>query len=449
MEQVQVWLGAFAALWTTPFYYAALLLVAVLLYRQTAIERKLFAVKLHAWWDELWRALLWGALAGLAASAVFLFAGAALTLPGLILLWSAALLLSILRIRFMCFAYAAGVIGLLQAALSWTDAAALPELSAVLVREIQAVHLPSLFLLVGVLHLAEAVLVRFTAARLATPLFFDGKRGKAVGGYRIQAVWPVPLLLLAPLGAALGGAQEALPWPTLFGTGGGSAGWTAIAFPVLIGYRSLSLAQGPWAKVKSGFWSLAGYGVIVAGAGIALFYVPLWWTAAIVSLLCFGLHELLLWLDRRQETSQPPYFVHDVRGLKVLAVIPGSPAQALGIQPGYIVRKVNGIPVRDRAELHAAMRMNAAFVKLEVLDREGENRFMQRALYANEHHQLGIVLCPDDRTMFVAENVEGGLFSFLRARRSSGGGLGADASHPRLALMPPKDGSGPDNTASM
>src|SRR5690606_7166997 len=96
-------------------------------------------------------------------SAVFLFVGAELSMAALIMLWTVAILLSCFRIRFLCFAYSAGVLGLAQAALTWTDPVLLPELPALLVSEIQAVHLPSLFVLVGVLHVAEALLVRLGA----------------------------------------------------------------------------------------------------------------------------------------------------------------------------------------------------------------------------------------------------------------------------------------------
>lgn len=451
MDTLYAWLQAFAGLWTAPFYYAALLFVLLRVRRQTSIERKLFAVKLHSWWSEWWRIALWGAVAGVGASIVFLFLGAAVTLPALSMLWIIALLLAAARVRFLCFAYAAGVLGLAQAALSGMDAAALPSFAGYVVGEVQAIHLPSLFALVGVLHLAEAALVRAQAARLATPLFFEGKRGKPVGGYQLQGYWPVPLLLLVPFGFAAGGVEAALPWPTLFdgaGAGAGlSAGWAALAFPVLIGFHSVSLAQGAREKARGSALRLAGYGLAVTAAAIVLHFVPVWWMAATVSLLCFGLHELLVALDRREEAVRAPYFVHDGRGLKVLAVVPGSPAAELGIEPGHVLRKVNGAAVRDRAQLHAAMRQNAAFMKLEVLNLDGESRFLQRAMYANEHHQLGIVLCPDERTMYVASFREGGLFSMLRSKRSAGVGWSAAeaaAGREPLALPAPSTASAPE-----
>ncbi len=440
MDVLYEWLRAFGTLWTSPFYYAALLYVALQARKQTAIERKLFSVKLHSWWGEWIRLLLWGAVVGVSVSIVFLFFGATLTVPTLLILWVLAALLSIARVRYFCFAYAAGVLGLLQVAVRWVNGHALPEGIAMLAGEIQAVHLPSVLALVGVLHLAEAALVYKSAGRLATPLFFEGKRGKTVGGYQLQGFWPVPMLLLTPM-AAGAGLDGALPWPTLFGGDSAAAGWGALAFPVLVGFHSLSLTRLPESKARISAFRLAGYGLAVTGLALCVHIVPTWWAAGLAALLCFGLHEIIVALDRRGEALAAPYFVHDGRGLKVLAVVPGSPAAELGIEPGHVLRKVNGIPVRDRAGLHAAMRMNAAFMKLEVLNHAGESRFLQRAVYANEHHQLGIVLCPDEHALYVVAFEEGGLFSFLRSRRSSSGGMTGSDGGERLALPAPSSSS--------
>jgi hypothetical protein len=254
------------------------------------------------------------------------------------------------------------------------------------------------------------------------------------------------MLLLTPL-AAGAGIDGALPWPTLFG-GETAAGWGALAFPVLVGFHSLALTRLPESKARTSAFRLAAYGLTVAALGVCVYFVPTWWAAGLAALLCFGLHELIVVLDRRGEVMTAPYFVHDARGLKILAVVPGSPAAELGIEPGHVLRKVNGIPVRDRAELHAAMRMNAAFMKLEVLNHAGESRFLQRAVYANEHHQLGIVLCPDEHALYVVAFEEGGLFSFLRSRRSTSGGMaGNGGGGERLALPAPS--SDPSSTIRM
>src|SRR4029079_19150000 len=113
------------------------------------------------------------------------------------------------------------------------------------------------------------------------------------------------------------------------------------------------------------------------------------------------------------------YYVHDERGLRVLAVIPGTPAEAMGIAAGEILHKVNGQSVRTKDELYAALHIDSAFCKLEVLNHEGQIKFVQRARYAGEHHQLGVVLSPDDKADRYAVASPASLFDLFRQSRAA------------------------------
>jgi hypothetical protein len=63
---------------------------------------------------------------------------------------------------------------------------------------------------------------------------------------------------------------------------------------------------------------------------------------------------------------------------------------------------VNGAAVRTKEELHAALGLQSAFCKLEVVNRDGHIKFLQRARYAGEHYQLGLILAPDEEIEYVA-----------------------------------------------
>jgi hypothetical protein len=55
-------------------------------------------------------------------------------------------------------------------------------------------------------------------------------------------------------------------------------------------------------------------------------------------------------------------------GLLVVQVLPGSTAADLGIEPGDIIRGVNGIPVRSITELHTLIRRAGWLAQLDVID---------------------------------------------------------------------------------
>lgn len=406
----------FGQMLAQPFYYLGIVAVILLYRRQIVMERKLFHVRLHSLWSETWRAVLFGAAAGLAASAVMIFVGAAVSPESIYLLWGMMLLLSIARYRFLCLSYAVGVVGLLHAMFAFFPAVGDIAGLSWLARAVEPISLPSLLAAAGVLHLIEALLVRRQAARTATPLFYVGKRGKLVGGYHIQGFWPVPLLLLVPVG----GAGLALPWPTLLGDALAQSAWMFVPFPVVLGFADKTVTRLPQAKTRWSSNLLLIYALIV----LVLAWISSFWPILIgaAALLTALLHEAMIWLGARVESQRSPRFVHDERGLTVLAVVPHSPAAEMGLLAGEVIRKVNGVPVREKEELYQALQLNSAFCKLEVINLDGQSRFAQRALFAGDHHQLGVVLAPDEQAAHFAQRRSGGLFGYLAARRS---GLGS------------------------
>src|SRR5690606_4560384 len=108
-----------------------------------------------------------------------------------------------------------------------------------------------------------------------------------------------------------------------------------------------------------------------------------------------------------------PRFIHDERGLMVIGVLPRSAASEMGIQAGEIIQRVNGMKVLSKEDLHRALQIQSAFCKLEVLDVSGQIRFVQRAIYSGDHHQLGLILAPDEQAMYVAKDSEPSLLSYI------------------------------------
>jgi hypothetical protein len=99
----------------------------------------------------------------------------------------------------------------------------------------------------------------------------------------------------------------------------------------------------------------------------------------------------------------------------------------MGLEAGEVILKVNGAPVNTRIELHQALSLNPAYCKLEVLNLEGQSKFVGRALFTGDHHLLGVVLCPDDSVRYYVSSEESSLIGLWkrswkgsRARTHSG-----------------------------
>ncbi|MGO4547446.1 PDZ domain-containing protein [Paenibacillus sp. 2TAB23] len=398
-----------------PFYYIAVLFIILQFTRQIRMERQLFAVKLHNWPSLVLKALLAGLVIGLAVSIAGAFVGLTLTGTAVIWLWAVAAILMLIRIRYLCFAYSAGFITLLQWVVGFTALAERTDWLGSMAVSLASIDAAGLLVLVALLHLAEAILVRWQGDRLATPLFLEGKRGKLVGGYMLQGFWPVPLLMLVPANIS-GASTAALPWTPLFGADW-SQGWSIIALPMIIGFTEMTRSLLPREKAKHAARGLLLYSICLAGAALIAWWQPILLPiAAGASLL---MHEAIIWRSRVKEAAQSPLYVHDSRGLRILGIVPGTPAAAMGLATGEILHKVNGVRVKTKEDLYEALVQNSAFCKLEVLNLDGEIKFAQRARFAGEHHQLGVILAPDEQANYYASAGPASLVELLRSYHAS------------------------------
>ncbi|MEK3885182.1 PDZ domain-containing protein [Paenibacillus sp. PL2-23] len=397
-----------------PFYYISVLFIILQYSRQIRMERQLFAVKLHDWLPLTLRAVLTGLLVGTAVSLAGVFLGAMVTPSAVLWLWGVAMLLMLIRIRYLCFAYSAGILSLLQWMLGWTLLDERSDWMGSAAASLLEIDAAGLLLLVALLHIAEALLVRWQGDRLSMPLFVEGKRGKLIGGYMLQGFWPVPLFLLVP---AVGGASSGttLPWTPLFGADW-SQGWTFVALPMMIGFTEMTRTSLPKRKAKHAANSLLAYSVLLAGCALAAWLVPM--LLPLAALVAIVLHEAIAWRSRLAEQSAKPLYVHDSRGLRILGIVPRTPAAAMGLLPGEVLHKVNGVRVSTKEELYDALALNSAFCRLEVFNNEGELKFAGRARYAGEHHQLGVILAPDEQANYYAADGAATLLELLRNRRA-------------------------------
>lgn len=398
LNLLSAWGEAVLRLLINPLYYIGIIVILLQYRRQIRLERKLFHSRFHYLGSVAWRLVVWGVLAGLGISVVMAFLGAALTLEAVLLLWAVSAVLILFRLRFLCMAYAAGSLGVVQALLGFFPQGEGTSAMGWLYDWMDRVDVPGLLALAGVLHVAEALLIRYQGSLTASPLFFESKRGRVMGGFQIYGFWPLAMFLIVP---AQGGGGFTLPWEPLFGSGLAASGWTVLAVPAVLGFTERTWSRLPKEKARRTSGLLFVYALAVVGLALLAHWAePLLLAAA---LLTIALHEGLVWLASWEEEKRSPLFVHDSGGLKVLAVLPGSPAAGLGVETGEIIDKVNGIRVRTKDELHQALQANPAYCKLELLNLEGQLRFVGRAMFAGDHHQLGILLCPDEDARYVVE----------------------------------------------
>lgn len=357
-----------------PWAYLALAIFVLVQYRRVqAVERSAFGVKVTRAVRDWGISLLIGLGAGLCTTAALSLLDAHIVFADVICLWVIAIVLSLFTIRFTCVSYGAGLLVLAQgiALLVVSQGGRLGYFTFLL-----SLHASSLLLLAAVLHVVEGALIYLTGFLNASPLFVQSRRGQIVGAFLLQKLWLVPTVLSVTPGFA-------------------------IPFPVLIGYSGLATSSVPRQMTRSAGFLTAVYGVCMVGLAILAMHFGHYYT--IVALLLIGLHEGLYHWVKSQEEEAPPLFVRPFRGVRVLACIPGSPADKMKLVPGETITKVSGISVNSPYDVHFAIDQNPAYVKIEVADDKGEIRFVGTPLYESDPHQLGVILVPDERAREYAQ----------------------------------------------
>ncbi|MDN4620667.1 serine protease [Paenibacillus sp. PsM32] len=384
--------GALGALLTQPFYY--IFLIGVLLHyrRQGILERKLFNIRIYVYAGRVLRTVITGIIVGLLVSIVMAFIGIHIQTEVIWCIGTILILLSVFRLRYAHITMALAVLTIIYMVLlslpSWQPIGFIGQV----IESIRNVDLPGLLAISVLLQLIEAVLFRMQATRFSSPVVIEGKRGKPVGAYAIEAFWSIPLWLFIPSTGGL-----VLPWTPLHGAESWINGVSLTALPVMIGCSILTQTHLPQVKVNAiAKRLLQSSFIMIVLAALALWWAPIAIPALVIAVI---LREWIMYVSRREESQQSPLFIRGLRGLKILDVIPASPAAELGITAGESVYKVNGQLIQDPQSLHAALRINPAFCKLEILNIQGESKFLQRAIYAGDHHQLGMIFAPDDQAV--------------------------------------------------
>lgn len=379
-----------------PFLYVFVILVWMHYNRQILFERRLFHRRINQSGEQLLHSLVQGVWAGILTTVFMMVFGVVVQPFDVWVMLGLCFLLSLFHIQYLCFAYAGGLYALLASlAQLWPDGGKLPILEWIWTPFLQ-VNIPSIIGMIGVFHVVEAILVGRNRGRGSSPIYMNGKRGRLVGAYQLQKFWLLPVLTVIPVSEGL-----AMPswWPFLLA--GAGTTFTFMVFPAIVGYADLAMTSLPEAKAHRSARSLLFYSLLLMGFAFVAKIGP--GMGILGGLFALFGHEALIQFSRWKEANQPPIFVQLGQGAVVLAVLPDTPAEKLGIQKGDVILKVNGVEISNSEELYPALQVNSAFCKMEVRNVEGHIKYLQRAVYQGEHHQMGLILAPDEQTPYYVD----------------------------------------------
>ncbi len=364
-----------------PVFWVVVLLIGLQYRRMNGTRESIYRAPLKvSIWTDVSTVILMGLLGGLLGSLLMVFIGVTLTGTGLIYIWPLALLLMLIDARFICFAYAGGLLALSGLLFGFPQ-----------------VNVSQVLALVAVLHMVESMLIFFSGHLGAVPAFFRDRAGRVVGGFTLQKFWPIPITALAIMAGVNipPGSVDMPDWWPLISPGVENAGniaYTLMPVVAALGYGDMAIARSPRQKgrISAGYLALYSLLLLIL-AVLADRSLLLGVLAALFSPLG---HETVIHIGRRLEIQGDPIHVPRTGGLAVLDVVPESPAWQAGLRSGDLLVQVNGVPVRSRADLAAMLSDVDPPLQLDCVNRQGR-RFRRELPPHNNNDPLGILLVPE------------------------------------------------------
>jgi hypothetical protein len=371
-----------------PVFYYLVFLTGILGVLRVKRERKNFHIRAQDAWFEMRQLLPVGLSVGLVLSIIVVGSGIAVPAAFILLtvvftfIWSATT-----RVRLLSPAYTMGAafFALIFAAENNLQVPFFTEAFEGLDEKVY----PSVAILLALLLIGEGVIILRNGSKGTSPKIIKSKRGQHVGVHEVKRLWILPLFLLIP------GDVLSLPfdWWPVFHLGGEA--FTLWLVPFSVGFHQQVQGMLPKAAIAAIGKKVIILGILVGVIGIGGYWMPLL-SIATVALAMIG-REVITLRQRLSEEALPFYFSRKNHGLMIIGIIPESPASKIDLKVGELITKVNGLAVREEEALYEALQRNRAHCKLEVLDTNGQIRFVQRALYEGDHYQLGILFVQDEK----------------------------------------------------
>lgn len=382
----ELWKG-FGKMFLNPLLYWAILLFMLTGAKRIKRERKQFGTKVFSLFAEGKNTLFLSLVFGVLISFLAIFSGIIISVETMTVLVVVTMVLSITgSLVWLSASYTIGITFILLMILPFVPLGALEPYLAF--QNLSIVHFISLAVLMGILLLVESLLVGVKTSKETFPLLSLSQRGVWVGQHEIKGLSFLPFFVLFPT-EQLSSIAPIFPYFYY-----GEQSYSLLLFPFLLGFHYLSQGGLPQQAAKQISRATFWVSIVVLLLALASVYVP---SLVFVAILA-GLvgKEWVTYRHKEAEKVKPAFFAPLNQGIKVLGTIPNSPADRLGILVGETILKVNGVVVTSSAQLYEALQNSRASFKLEVLDYNGEVRFINSVLYDKDHHELGIIFPEHD-----------------------------------------------------
>lgn len=363
-----------------PLFYWAILLVILVGLKRIKYERLQFGAKVFDVFSEWNKTFVFSIVSGLIVTIFVLGSGIVLTYDMLILLSLVTILLSLtLSFSLLSATYTVGVtFFILLIAPLFVDVQSNPFLS-----DLSNAHYSFLAILLGMFLIIESFLLRTIKRNKTYPSLTLSDRGIWIGQHRVKRIAMIPFFTLVPTGL-LTTIEPYWPYLSI-----GEDTFGLVLFPFVIGVDFIVRGKLPVQVAKEQATYVLMLGIIVLIIAAYSIFLP--WLSIVAVIIAIIGKEFIQYRMKVKDRNKLAYFHPENEGLKILGIIPGSPADRLDIYVGETIVKVNGRKVNSDIDFYNALHNSGAYFKLDVLDDQNEVRFVQGARYEGDHHELGFL----------------------------------------------------------
>jgi membrane-associated protease RseP (regulator of RpoE activity) len=272
-----------------------------------------------------------------------------------------------------------------------------------------AINIPHLMALVAVLHLVESLLILLNGPYSPFPVYIK-KAGRVRGGFNLQLFWPIPLIVLVSLGWADPSGASLNPhwWPLLQNYSHFTRDQSFALLPVLamLGYGAITTTQNPAQATRRSSLHLFIFSISLLFLSVLASRYSL--VLPVLALFSPLGHEMVIWVGMRAENRAPMY-VPPERGVMILDVLPGTPAQKKGLRSQDVILTLNGQPVNRLNGMQELLSNRTEEITLEV--KRGTGNFTLRVPLPGTSRDLGIIPVPEPNAAYYLSISEDGIFS--------------------------------------
>lgn len=382
---LQELLYAIGRFFINPLLYVAIFFAIFLGYYRVKRERKFFHIRIVNGWSEVKSVFKIGWVASILLSVITIAAG--LTLPVELLIFVSVITIAMMLLFNFHFLSAVVTWTIAYSILIWMHAQNISiEVFGYEVTGLafESSAITAVAIVIGLLLVLEGLLISKDGAHYASPIVEKTNRGLKSIAYYSKKIWIIPVFFIVPSNVIEG----YLPWWPLLPLG--SEQFSLVLFPVVIGFQQVTRRLLPsqfYRKLGSNV-RILGEVVVIGGIASYFDYRIAYGTVLVAIVVRFALSFRYKMKERKEIYAVAP----SNDGVVIAAVLPGSPAEKMGLRVGEIIKRVNGQNVLTERELYEALQINAAHCRLEVLDERKEIRLTQYVVHNNDHHQIGLLL---------------------------------------------------------